>query len=39
MIDVVLDELVKVAIEFGRHSKSLDWPTSDDDTGRRQREE
>ena len=39
MIDVVLDELVKVAIEYGRHSKSLDWPTSDDDTGRKQREE
>lgn len=39
MIDVVLDELVKVAIEYGRYSQKLELPTTDDNTGRRQREE
>ena len=39
MIDVVLDELVKVAIDYGRKAQLLELPTTDDETGRRHREE
>jgi len=39
MIDVVIDELIKVSIEYGRYSQKLELPTTDDETGRRQREE
>lgn len=39
MIDVVIDELIKISIEYGRKAQLLELPTTDDEAGRRHREE